>query len=236
MIPTQLSILPSNTDVLTEFPKWVIQHCEHTSIVLDVGAGKGRKRTPALIRQKVARLVGVDPDSAIEQNPYLDEYYQASVEDFAKDRGSSFDCLYTFFVLEHIRRPHEFLSACKSLLKPNGMLFVATPNLWHFFGMATALSASLGIEDWLLDRLIGAQRKAAYHFPTAYRLNSIRTIRRALEQSGFREVEFKCFDNPNGYNYLIPKPLRWFPNLYSHLIYMIKVPHIMGLIMFKATT
>ncbi len=235
MIPTKLSSLPSTTDVLIDFPRWVTQHCDHTAIVLEVGAGKGKDGEAVPIQQKVARLIGIDPDSAIAQNPYLDERYQMSIEDFAKDRDFSFDCLYTIAVLEHITRPREFLSACRSLLKPGGMLFGVTPNLWHYFGMATKLSASLGIEDWLLERLIGTQAKASYHFPTAYRLNSIRAIRSTLEQAGFQEIEFKCFDSPNNCEYVFPKLLRWFPSFYSRLVYTLRLPQFMGLIMFRAT-
>lgn len=234
MIRSQLSILPSNTDVLIEFPRWVTQHCDRTSIVLDVGAGRGTTASAAVIRQKVALLVGVDPDASIAQNPYLDERYQASIEDFAKDRGPSFDCLYTMFVLEHVTQPQEFLSACRSLLKPGGMLFGVTPNLWHYFGLAAKLSASLGIEDWLLDRLIGSEAKNSYHFPTAYHLNSVRVLRHKLLRSAFREVEFRCFDRAYGFEHCFPKPLRRFPSIYSRLVYMLGVPHIMGSIMFKA--
>jgi SAM-dependent methyltransferase len=235
MIQAQLLGLPANTDVLTEFPRWIIQYCDHTSLVLDVGAGQGRGGNPATIRQKVARLVGVDPDVAIAQNPYLDERYQTSIEDFARDRGAHFDCLYTMFVLEHITHPREFLSACRSLLKPGRMLFGVTPNLWHYFGMATKLSASLGVEDWLLARLMGAQVKDAYHFPTAYRINSIRAIQHALAHSGFQEVEFKCFDQANRFESYFPKLLRWFPGFYSRLVYKLRAPQLMGFIMFRAT-
>jgi SAM-dependent methyltransferase len=235
MLLTQLSHLPSTTDVQTEFPRWVTQYCDSTSIVLDVGAGKGRTGHAAIIRQKVARLVGVDPDASIVQNPYLDERCQASIEEFAKERDSNFDCLYSTSVLEHVTNPCKFLSACRSLLKPGGTLFSVTPNLWHYFGMATKLSASLRIEDWLLERLVGTQVKASYHFPTTYRLNSIRTLKHTLAYSGFREVEFRCFDQPNGFEYVFPKQLRWFPSFYSHLVYRLRLPQIMGLIMFRAT-
>ncbi len=234
MIRTQLFSLPSNIDVLAEFPNWIIQYCDHTSIVLDVGAGEGRTGNPSIIQPRVASLIGVDPDTTIAQNPYLDERYQASIEDFAKERGPFFDCLYTTFVLEHIAQPSKFLSACKSLLKPGGMLFGVTPNLWHYFGIATKISSSIGIEDWLLERLIGTQVKDSYHFPTAYRLNSIRAIRRTLEQTEFQEVEFRCFDQTNRFESYFPKALRWFPNTYSQLVYMLRMPQIMGHIMFRA--
>src|SRR5260370_36158330 len=109
MIGTQISSLSSNIDVRTEFPRWVIQHCDRSSIVLDVGAGSGRNKALEIIRQNVARVVGIDPDPAVMQNPYLDERYQVTIEDFAKNRGSNFDCLYTMFVLEHVTHPYEFL-------------------------------------------------------------------------------------------------------------------------------
>src|SRR5947209_17789663 len=102
MIPTRLSILPADTDLLTEFSMWVGQHCDTTSVVLDVGAGRGKTRYTEIIRQRAGRLVGVDPDITIMQNPYLDERYQASIEDFAKQHSPGFDCLYATFVLEHV--------------------------------------------------------------------------------------------------------------------------------------
>jgi 2-polyprenyl-3-methyl-5-hydroxy-6-metoxy-1,4-benzoquinol methylase len=234
MIRTHVTYIPANTDVNTEFPRWIIQNCAHTSMVLDVGAGNGMTGHAKIIKQNVARLVGIDPDDKIKVHPCLDERFQVAVEDFANGHGHDFDCLYTRYVLEHVDNPREFLSACRSLLKPGGMLFGVTPNLWHYFGMATKLSASLGIEDWLLTRLIGTRTKNSYHFPTKYRLNSMRVLKRTLEQVGFREVEFVYFDPPRNFTYCFPKGLRWFPGLYSRFVYALKLPWFMGLIMFKA--
>ncbi len=81
---------------------------------------------------------------------------------------------------------------------------------------------------------MGKQVKASYHFPTAYHLNSIRMIRRTLEQTGFSEVEFRCIDQTNRFESYFPKLLRWFPDPYSPLVYRLKLPQIMGLIMFGA--
>lgn len=234
MIRTLVSFLPADVDVHTEFSRWITQYCDSNSKVLDVGAGKGRTGHAALIRPHVGRLVGVDPDAEIEQNPYLHEHHQASIEEFAKNYDAHFNCLYARFVLEHVTRPHDFLSACKSLLKPGGMLFGLTPNLWHYFGMTTKICATLGIENWLLGHLIGAQARNSYHFPTSYRLNSISCLRRTLEQAGFQAVEIICLDPPRGFEYCFPKGLRWFPSLYSRFVYSIKQPRIMGLIMFRA--
>lgn len=42
---------------------------------------------------------------------------------------SSFDAVTVWDVLEHVRDPIQFMSACGSLLKPGGHLFVNVPNL-----------------------------------------------------------------------------------------------------------
>ncbi|GER86367.1 hypothetical protein KDW_05290 [Dictyobacter vulcani] len=234
MIRTQVSFLPADVDAHTEFFRWITQYCDSNSEVLDVGAGKGLTGHTALIQSHVRYLVGVDPDAEIEQNPYLHEWHQISIEEFAKNHSARFNCLYTRMVLEHVAHPHDFLSACKSLLQPGGTLFGITPNLWHYFGLATKISATLGIQNWLLGRLIGEQARDSYHFPTTYRLNSIRDISHTLEHAGFRAVEFICLDPRGGFEYCLPKRLHWFPRLYSRFVYSIKQPRIMGLIMFKA--
>ena len=235
MIQTHVSGLPPTVDTAFAFPTWVAQHCDVASAVLEVGAGSGKDGESAIIRQKVRYLIGTDPDAGILRNPYLDEQHQTSVEDFARDRASSFDCIYSMYVLEHITHPPDFFAACRSLLRPGGKLFGATPNLWHYFGMATKVSACLGIEDRLLARLIGMQLKATYHFPTTYRVNSVRAIRRVLAQTGFQSVEFICVDHPQSFEYVFPRALRWFPSSYSRVVNTLRLPAFMGLIMFKAT-
>jgi SAM-dependent methyltransferase len=235
VIQTHVSSLPPTVDVLAEFPSWVAQHCDGKSAVLEVGAGRGKDGEAAIIRQKVRHLVGIDPDAGILENPYLDERYQTSIEGFARDRAACFDCVYSIAVLEHVTHPHEFFAACRSLLRPGGSMLGATPNLWHYFGVATQVSARLGIQEWLLERLIGVQHKESYHFPAQYRANSIRKIQRVLAQTGFSSVEFRCFDHPQAFEYVFPAAVRWLPASYSRAVYSLRVPAFMGLIMFRAT-
>ena len=139
------------------------------------------------------------------------------------------------FVVEHVSRADEFLSACKSLLRPGGSFYAVTPNLWHYFGMMTTVSNRLGIEDWLLERLRGPQVKNSYHFPTHYNLNNVRTIERSCERVGFSQTEFRLYDPPDRFSGYLPKPLRWFPYLWSHAVYKLYLPQLMGMMMYKAT-
>jgi SAM-dependent methyltransferase len=235
MIRVQISTIPSTTDILTAFPEWIIQCCDSTSVALDVGAGQDRNKIDALIRPKIAHLVGIDPTEDIMHNPALDERYQATLENFAQEYHVYFDCLYSMFVLEHVTHPHDFFKACRSLLKSNGILFGVTPNLWHYFGLATKISSTIGMEDWLLERLVGKQKKEAYHFPTTYRVNSIRAIVQGLEQTGFQSVEFRCFDPTKRLEFYFPRLLKWYPGVYSHLVHHLHLSRFMGYLVFKAT-
>jgi SAM-dependent methyltransferase len=235
MIPTRITIVPSSTNVNKAFPDWIAEYCNPTSLVLDIGAGYDRNQIDAFLKSRVSCLVGIDPSEDILSNLAVDERYQTSLENFAKVTEMEFDVLFSVMVLEHVTDPTTFFSACGRMLKPGGTLFMVTPNLWHYFGLATKITSLLGMNEWILDRLIGKQHKETYHFSTTYRINSLYAIRRILTQVGFSSVEFQCFDAPYRYNYVIPKYLRWFPHLYSRLVYWLNLPFMMGTIMFRAT-
>lgn len=231
------TIIANDTAPHSTFAQWVISDCKQGALVLDVGAGLGNAKYATLIRPQVAYLVGIDPDTNIYQNTQLDEKYKATLEEFAANdqQAHRFDVIYAYCVVEHVDEPMQFFSGCHKLLRTGGNLFVCTPNLWHYFGMATKFSATIGLENWTLDRLLGAERRTTYHFPTRYRGNSIPTIKNYLTQAGYAAVEFKVFDNPAIFHSYLPKPLRWAPNLWSQAVYTLHLSSLMGTLMFKAT-
>ena len=227
--------LPPSAHVNSAFLDWLSEYCTSDSYVLDIGAGKDRNQIDASIQPRVLRLVGVDPSDNIRFNTSVHEKYHTSLENFVKGTHEKFDILFCIMVLEHITNPDAFFSACRQLLKPGGTFFAVTPNMWHYFGLATKITSTLKINEWLLDRLIGKQAKEAYHFPTFYKVNSLRAIQNILARTEFHDVEFRCFDNWKEYRYVVPRQLHWFPKLYSHLVYRFNLHHLMGRIMFRAT-
>jgi SAM-dependent methyltransferase len=236
MLSTTIRTLPATTNRMSAFTEWCAEYCTPDALVLDIGAGYDRNGVDAALQPLVARLVGIDPSEKLNANPSLDERYQITLEEFARIEERKFRFVLATWVLEHVSAPSEFFSACHHLLEPDGMFFAITPNLWHYFGLIAKSAASLGVEDWILDRIIGPERKAEYHSETRYRMNSILAIKRLLQQNGFQSGEFRCCDGPADYDYVIPQPLRWFPRLYSRLVYQLHLPSGMEVLMFRATT
>jgi SAM-dependent methyltransferase len=227
-------IVPPPRRGVRSFASWVAESCGPDARVLDIGAGcnlSGPLRP--LVRQE-PYLVGVDPDESILRNPCLDERHQMSMEDFATDHAEQFDAAFAIYVLEHVCHPPEFIAACARVLKPGGSLFALTLNMHQYFGLLTWASTRVGLSDRILERLKTPSVVAAYHFPTQYRLNSIRTVSHHLDAAGFSSVDFRCYDDTSRYGWYLPAGARWFAPVYTRTAYAIGSPELMGHLSFRA--
>jgi 2-polyprenyl-6-hydroxyphenyl methylase/3-demethylubiquinone-9 3-methyltransferase len=109
---------------------------------LDIGCGGG------LLTEPMARLgagiVGVDPSEkniktasvhAAEMELEID-YRAGTAEDLAA-AGEMFDVILNMEVIEHVADPRAFTRTCAGMLKPGGLMFVATLNrTLKSFGLA----------------------------------------------------------------------------------------------------
>ena len=109
---------------------------------LDIGCGGGLLTEP--MARLGAEIIGVDPSEkniatasvhAEEQDLAID-YRATTAEDLA-ERGESFDVILNMEVIEHVADPSAFVQTCARLLKPNGLIFIATLNrTLKSFGLA----------------------------------------------------------------------------------------------------
>jgi 2-polyprenyl-6-hydroxyphenyl methylase/3-demethylubiquinone-9 3-methyltransferase len=121
--------------------------------VLDIGCGGG------ILSESVARLGGrVQGIDIAEKNIHvsrlhaewsgLDIHYQlTTVEDLAASRAQ-FDLVLNMEVVEHVERLPEFLSQCARLVRPGGVMVVATINR-TFLAWLTAIIGAERILRWL---------------------------------------------------------------------------------------
>lgn len=100
---------------------------------LDIGCGGGLLCEP--MARLGATIVGVDPSEkniktaavhAAEMELDID-YRCGTAEDLAA-AGEKFDVILNMEVIEHVANPQAFTATCVSLMKPDGLMFVATLN------------------------------------------------------------------------------------------------------------
>jgi SAM-dependent methyltransferase len=160
---------------------------DETSIVLDIGCGRGApsedpvpwRRDLQNLRGRCARVIGVDVDPAAADNPLVDEFHLMTNGVVPLPDGT-IDVCYADFVVEHVTAVDPFFAECARVLKPGGSLFIRTPNVWSYMGVASRL-----VPDRFHARVLGRlqpTRNTADVFPTVYRCNSRRRLRRALER------------------------------------------------------
>lgn len=120
---------------------------------LDIGCGGGLLSEP--MARMGATVVGADPSEknvriaethAAESGVSVD-YRAVSAEQLA-EAGETFDVILNMEVVEHVADVNLFISTCASMVRPGGLMFVATINR-TFKANALAIIAAERILRWL---------------------------------------------------------------------------------------
>jgi SAM-dependent methyltransferase len=167
------------------------------SVVLDIGCGPGLGRLddPSPVRRNLhdhrgfcAKVIGIDPDPAARDNPTVHEFRLMSDLKHWPVESSSIDVAYSDFVLEHVDDVDAFCSECHRVLKPGGYLCLRTPNLFSYFGFISWMVPNK-YHGKVVSRL-QRDRPENGAYPTWYRCNTRRKIRRTLRRHGFEACIF----------------------------------------------
>lgn len=135
-------------------------------------------------RGQVARICGVDLDPRVVDNPFLDEGRLANAGRIPYD-DASFDVAFADNVMEHLENPAEVLSEILRVLKPGGVLLFKTPNKTHYVPTIARLTPHRFHQ--FVNKLRG--RAETDTFPTLYRGNTVKDVRRLAEDTGFDVVK-----------------------------------------------
>ncbi len=163
------------------------------SRVLDFGAGRGswsedkvlfRKQT-RLLKGKVMRVCACDIDASVYSNQNVDEILKIE-NGRVSASNESFDILIADYVLEHIENPKDFAKEVDRLLKPGGWFCARTPHKYSLISFFAVLIKNKYHKSVL--KFVQPERKAIDIFPTYYKMNTLREIRKYFK--GYLDKSF----------------------------------------------
>ncbi len=170
------------------------------AVALDAGCG----RTTRLrhYRDRIVRLVGVDiDDDAGRENPYLDEFVHADLDQPLPFAADSFDLLYANFVVEHLEHPDRTFIEWRRVLRPGGRLVLLTSNRANPL-MAAADRLPSSVRLAIKRRGAGAAERDVH--PTQYRANTPQRLARVAASAGFEPVSIDYVGTLHRYGARVP--------------------------------
>jgi SAM-dependent methyltransferase len=171
--------------------------------VVDLGAGRGTAFHTGVdsyyerllrLQGKVARVIGIDVDAGILDHPYLDERHVIDAAAPLPCPENSVDLVVADWVLEHVQDPAHVAREIDRVLKPGGWFCARTPNRWGYVGMMVRLTPNANHKALL--RHLQRCRSAEDVFPTVYRLNSVRDLRRYFSADRWRHCSYRSNPSP----------------------------------------
>ncbi|MCI0700168.1 MAG: methyltransferase domain-containing protein, partial [Planctomycetia bacterium] len=103
-----------------------------------------------------------------------------------------FDLATLRMVVEHIADPPEMIAALARLVKPGGRVLVFTVDLWSPITILSRLTP-FRLHYPVKKLLWGGEEKDT--FPTLYRMNTRRDLKRLFRRGVFHESEFAWLDD-----------------------------------------
>lgn len=179
---------------------------EPSMTMLNLGAGRGAnvaedrsayRRRLQSFKGKVSRVIGLDLDPVVAENPDLDEAHLIEIGKPYPIADASIDLIISDHVLEHVANPTEFAAEIDRVLKPGGWFCARTPTKWGYIGIgARAVPNVLHVRflEWLQPG-----RKAEDVFPVMYRMNTLSALLAVFPANKWRHFTYGHNGDP-GYH------------------------------------
>jgi SAM-dependent methyltransferase len=175
----------SHVDGTVEFFNQIAAVLRPTDVVLDFGAGRGEILTEDTVEYRrglsqlvgrCAHLDGCDIDPVVLENPFLDDSRLVEKGKRLPYADNRFDVIVSRYVFEHVEDPEFVAHELLRITKPGGLIAAITPNKWGFIGVGARIVPNRFHIAVLAHSQ--AERKPEDVFPTHYKLNTLRDLRK----------------------------------------------------------
>jgi SAM-dependent methyltransferase len=194
----------SRVDGTIEFYNRVNALLREDMVVVDLGAGRGSahiddpveyRRKLRSVKGRCRKVIGLDVDDAVCANPSLDEACVISPNGRFPIADETVDLMFSDATFEHVEDPGRFAAEIHRVLKPAGWICARTPNRLGYIGLGANLVPN-AFHTQLLQ-VLQPDRKEEDVFPTAYRLNTFRALRRHFPEDKWAGVIYTCNAEPS---------------------------------------
>jgi SAM-dependent methyltransferase len=180
----------SHVDGTVAFYSQIAAVLKPDSQVLDFGAGRGEaplqdpvdyRRNLMVFAGRCAHVEGCDVAEAVLRNPFLDHAEVVAPHQRLPYDDDRFDVVVSRAVFEHLDDPSFVAAELLRVTKPGGLIAAFTPNRWGYIAVAARLVPNRMHRGALTA--IQPDRLPEDVFPTRYRVNTPRAIRKAFPET-----------------------------------------------------
>jgi SAM-dependent methyltransferase len=179
------------------------------AVVADVGCGRGARAADPIpfrrelrtLRGHAKRVIGIDVDENAASNPLVDEFRLIPSDGRFPLRDGECDLVVSDFVMEHVSEPEAFLAECRRVLRPGGRIALRTTNARSYVGLVSRLVPNRHHGRCVEKAQAHDNGRAQDVFPTLYRCNTTRRLRRALGAAGFDALVYGYESEPHYFSF-----------------------------------
>ena len=162
------------------FHRMISERTPPDAKILEIGAGPSNATSRFLAG--LGELHGLDPDPDVAENDALSSWAVLENDRYPFN-DATFDICVSNYVVEHVEHAREHLAEIDRVLVPGGAYLFRTPNLFHYVGLAANFTPHR-FHLLVANRMRAMDEDSHDPYPTMYRLNTRRAIRRAARAAG----------------------------------------------------